>query len=54
MALTEAEIINATLEFISRNRYVAVVTILGYDIVPIFAVLLAYEEEMRKLHEANP
>lgn len=56
MALTEAEIINATLAYISRNRLAQYVFVEGDMFLrspkPILSVLLAYEEEMRKLHEA--
>lgn len=55
MPLTEAEIIRATQDYIARNNIVGVIRDRPLhpelDIVPLLSVLLAYEEEMRLLHE---
>lgn len=52
MPLTEAQIINATEAFIDRN-HLSHFTFTLRDLFPkpTLSVLLAYEEEMRRLHE---
>lgn len=54
MPLTEAEIIRATQDYIARNHIVGVMRgqpLYHLEIIPALSVLLAYEEEIRKLHE---
>ena len=57
MPLTEAEIIRATQAFIERERLDLFMFYRsgtgGFRQIPLQSVLLKYEEEMRRLHEAK-
>lgn len=54
MALTEHEIINATRKFLADRQITGLVVVLPGEPgwTDILLLLLAYEEEMRRLHEA--